>query len=155
MQPRNPFAIDPNHNHTPDDPRVFVFGSNYYGLHGGGAARYAADKLGAEMGVWEGMTGRSYALPTCSEPGVSLPIEDVRGHVNKFIDYAYDHPDVKFFVSAVGCGLAGLQEWEVAPMFLDAPENCILPPGWKELGQLVDDEGPPDNVHGMFDLTDA
>jgi hypothetical protein len=43
---------------------VFVFGSNLGGIHAGGAARYAADNFGAAMGVGEGITGQSYALPT-------------------------------------------------------------------------------------------
>lgn len=43
---------------------IFVFGSNKQGMHGGGAAWVAHKKFGAEWGVGEGLTGRTYALPT-------------------------------------------------------------------------------------------
>lgn len=43
---------------------IFVFGSNIRGFHGGGAARIANKKFGAEWGVGEGLTGQCYALPT-------------------------------------------------------------------------------------------
>ena len=42
----------------------FVFGSHIRGFHGGGAARQAKKKFGAEWGVGEGLTGQCYALPT-------------------------------------------------------------------------------------------
>jgi hypothetical protein len=59
--------------------RIFVFGSNLSGIHGGGAARYAFDNLDAEWGVGEGITGRSYAIPT-KEKNVRDPrsVEDHR-----------------------------------------------------------------------------
>ncbi|MGX8712506.1 MAG: A1S_2505 family phage non-structural protein, partial [bacterium] len=43
---------------------IFVFGSNIQGAHGGGAAWFAHKAFGAEWGVGEGLTGRTYALPT-------------------------------------------------------------------------------------------
>jgi hypothetical protein len=122
---------DGDHQHTADDPRVFVFGSNRLGIHGGGAAWYAARKLGAVEGVGEGVTGRCYALPTCSRPGEPLHVGDVAIHVQKFIEHAAATPGTRYFVSAVGCGIAGFTEAEIAPMFSDAPSNCDLPPGWR------------------------
>ena len=47
---------------------IFVFGSNSQGSHGGGAAWYAHKNFGAEWGVGEGLTGRTYALPTMEGP---------------------------------------------------------------------------------------
>lgn len=50
-------------NYTPDfitslkDNEIFVFGSNLYGMHGGGAAHVAHQKFGAEWGVGVGKTG--------------------------------------------------------------------------------------------------
>lgn len=49
----------------PQPGEVFVFGSNQAGYHGGGGARAAATQYGAEFGVSEGLTGQSYAIPTC------------------------------------------------------------------------------------------
>ncbi len=120
------------HIHVPADPRVFVFGSNIRGIHGAGAAAYAYRSLGARMGVGLGRTGRCYALPTCSAPGVPLPIERIAQFVDQFLEHARVSPDTCFFVSEVGCGLAGFTADQIAPMFRGAPGNCTLPPGWPE-----------------------
>ena len=120
-----------HHLHTIHDPRIFVFGSNVRGIHGAGAAAYARTHLGAENGVGEGPTGRCYALPTCSMPGVTLSLSDVRAAVDRFMQYAEDEYPTRFFVSAVGCGLAGFTETQIAPMFAYAPVNCDVPPGWR------------------------
>lgn len=119
------------HQHVHCDPRIFVFGSNLLGIHGGGAAWYARNKLGAVMGVGEGLTGRTYALPTCYKPGEPVTLEELQVYVQNFLDFANENPDMQFFVSAVGCGIAGFTEDEVSPLFANAPVNCDLPPGWK------------------------
>lgn len=119
-----------SHIHSKDDPRIFVFGSNRRGIHGAGAAMYAAD-LGAARGIGEGITGRTYALPTCSKPGIPLTLDEVNAHVQRFMGLARLMPEERFFVSAVGCGIAGFTEEEIAPMFAYAPGNCDLPPGWR------------------------
>ena len=128
---RQAIPILPNHIHSKDDDRIFVFGSNLLGIHGAGAARYAHMDLGAEWGVGEGPTGRTYALPTCYGPGDPVSMEELEYYVTCFLVYAAENPTVRFFVSAVGCGLAGFLEDEVAPFFADAPDNCDLPPGWR------------------------
>lgn len=124
--------FDPNHRHLPNDTRIFVFGSNRLGIHSGGAAWYARDKLDAVQGIAEGLTGRSYALPTCSAPGVPLNIDEVREHVDRFLETARRLSRTRFFVSEVGCGIAGFEVAEIAPMFATAPQNCDLPPGWRK-----------------------
>ena len=120
-----------SHVHTPDDPRIFVFGSNLMGIHGAGAARYAHDKLGAEFGIGEGPTGRTYALPTCIAPGLPMKLEDVAEAVDRFILHAR-LDKAQFFVSEVGCGIAGFTPEQIAPLFADAPDNVDLPPGWRK-----------------------
>ena len=102
---------------------VFVFGSNIQGAHGGGAAWYAHKKFGAEWGVGEGLTGRTYALPTM-EGEASL-----KHAVENFIACAKAHPGLIFLVTAVGCGIAGYIPDEVAPLFREATslENVYLP----------------------------
>ncbi len=105
---------------------IFVFGSNLQGTHGGGAAKDALDKYGAIWGQGEGRQGNSYALPTKRNTSESLTLDEVKGHVAKFISYATDHPDEKFFVTAVGCGLAGFAVDDIAPMFEGTPDNCRL-----------------------------
>lgn len=109
---------------------IFVFGSNQAGRHGKGAALYARQKHGAEYGVGEGRTGNSYALPTKDENIRTRTLSDVRTSVDKFIEYAKANPDLQFEVTKVGCGLAGFKEFEIAPLFKNAPSNCSLPDGW-------------------------
>src|SRR5271157_3997992 len=109
---------------------IFVFGSNEKGIHGGGAARTAILKHGAIWGQGEGRQGDSYAIPTCSNPVYShndqLPLPKVHEYVRRFIQYAKEHPKEDFKVTQVGCGLAGLKAEDIAPMFEDAPHNCLF-----------------------------
>lgn len=109
---------------------IFVFGSNLSGIHGAGAALEANLKHGAELGVGEGPTGNSYAIPTKDLKIKTLPLDDIEDSVEQFIDYAEDNWETTFFVTRIGCGLAGYKEKEIAPFFIDAPNNCILPYGW-------------------------
>ena len=63
--------------YTPDrilelkENEIFVFGSNLAGAHGGGAARLAYNRFGAEWGEGVGLHGRTYAIPTMQ--GVLTP----------------------------------------------------------------------------------
>ena len=109
---------------------IFVFGSNIGGFHGGGAARVAHKRFGAEWGVGEGITGQCYALPTM-EGGVDY----IAGKVNAFIACAKHHPELKFLVTKVACGIAGFRIEEIAPLFADAisMENVILPKAFVEV----------------------
>lgn len=111
---------------------VFCFGSNLAGIHGAGAARSAWQHHGAQWGVGEGPTGDSYALPTKDHQIQTLPLEVIAKNVERFKAYAALRSDLKFMVTRVGCGLAGYTDADIAPMFQDAPENCELPPRWRE-----------------------
>ena len=113
---------------------IFVFGSNLAGRHGKGAALHATRYYGAEYGVGVGRTGNSYAIPTKSQTLKTLPLEVITVYVNQFLAYARQNPELSFFVSKIGCGLAGYKETDIAPLFVDAPENCLLPEGWRVTG---------------------
>lgn len=106
------------------EDEVFVFGSNLKGMHGGGAARVAYDKFGAVWGQGIGMQGQSYAIPT-----MQGGIETIKPYTDEFIEYAKQHPEKKFLVTPIGCGIAGFSESEIAPLFKDAVslENVWLP----------------------------
>lgn len=108
---------------TLGENEIFVFGSNIQGSHGGGAAWYAYKQFGAEWGVGEGLTGRTYALPTMEGP------TSLKHAVDNFIACAKQHPELTFLVTAVGCGIAGYRPDEVAPLFKEATslENVFLP----------------------------
>ena len=109
---------------------IFVFGSNLAGIHGAGAAKVAHKLHGAVLGVGVGRQGNSYALPTRDEHIRSLPLDRVAAYVDQFIRYARAHSDMEFQVTCVGCGLAGFREGQIAPMFRDAPDNCLFDLAW-------------------------
>ena len=106
----------------PDE--VFVFGSNLEGLHGGGAARVAFKNFGAVMGCGVGLRGQSYAIPT-----MQGGVETIVPYVNQFIEFAKEHPELFFYVTRIGCGIAGFRDKEIAPLFSGATEvtNICLP----------------------------
>lgn len=107
---------------------VFVFGSNLAGRHGKGAARDAL-KFGAVYGVGCGYNGNSYAIPTKDKLLNVLPIERIKFYVDAFIAFAVKHPQLRFYVTKVGCGLAGYRCDEIAPLFYPATklQNVYLP----------------------------
>lgn len=107
---------------------VFVFGSNLAGRHGRGSALEAVRNHGACYGVGIGRFGNSYAIPTKSHSLKILPLETIAWHVENFKRYARDNPTDVFNVVAIGCGLAGYQPWQIAPMFIGSPGNVRLPP---------------------------
>jgi hypothetical protein len=110
---------------------VFVFGSNLAGRHGAGAALFARQIHGARLGQGVGPQGNSYAIPTKDAKLISLPLGTIAGYVADFLSYAKSHPETYFSVTKIGCGLAGYKETDIAPMFRNAPPNCILPEGWR------------------------
>ena len=112
--------------------KIFVFGSNLAGRHGKGAALDAKELWEAQYGVGEGRTGRAYAIPTKDEKLRTRPLSLIRLSVEKFKEYARANPELTFFVTRIGCGLAGYRDKDIGPMFEGAPENCELPPGWGE-----------------------
>ena len=112
---------------------VFVFGSNLGGFHGGGAARAAYNKFGAIWGQGVGMQGQSYAIPT-----MQGGVETIAPYVDEFIEYAKNHPEKRFLVTEIGCGIAGFAPEEIAPLFANAVdvENITLPQRfWEVLTQ--------------------
>ena len=111
---------------------VFVFGSNLAGRHGAGAAKVAHVNFGAKYGVGAGPTGRSYAIPTKDRHLKSLSLDEIRHQVTTFIEVAKSKPKSRFYVTRIGCGLAGYADADVAPMFASAPMNCSFPEPWRE-----------------------
>ena len=110
---------------------IFVFGSNARGLHHGGAARIAVESFGAIMGQGHGLQGKSYAINSMS--GISDMMEDIK----LFVEFAKANPEKHFFVTPIGCGIAGYRPEEIAPLFKDCKDldNVSLPSSfWKVLG---------------------
>ncbi len=103
---------------------VFVFGSNQAGHHGGGAARLAYERFGAVWGKGVGLHGQTYAIPT-----MQGDVETIKPYVDDFIRFARKHSELVFYVTRIGCGIAGFSPHEIAPLFVEALEvdNIILP----------------------------
>lgn len=122
----------------PDDG-VFVFGSNTDGEHCDGAAYTAMKRFGAVNGQAEGPQGRSYAIPTMEY--VEINAEDEFPEYNKakvpskvlleacdrFILYTSQHPELRFYVTKIGCGIAGWSVDEVAKTFATALASFLVP----------------------------
>lgn len=108
---------------------VFVFGSNQYGRHGAGAAKIAREMFGAVNGCPIGLIGQSYGIITTSFNKVDISIENIASQVKTLYFFAETRPDLTFYVTKIGCGLAGFNIDEIAPIFkgLKKPKNIILP----------------------------
>ena len=122
---------------------VFVFGSNVQGEHVGGAAFFAWKTLGAEMGQGFGLCKQTYAIPTCirltrvqkggvfgeryTEPFES--VEQIKPYVEVFINDAERFNNLTFYVTKIGCGIAGFNVSEIAELFRPClyMDNVILP----------------------------
>jgi hypothetical protein len=124
--PENIDSLQPN--------EVFVFGSNLGGHHGGGAARVALNKFGAIYGQGVGLQGQSYAIPT-----MQGGVETIQPYVDDFIKFAENNQQLFFFVTRIGCGIAGFSDEQIAPLFTNALalNNICLPKSFVNyLGKL-------------------
>ena len=103
---------------------IFVFGSNLAGRHNGGAARTARKKFGAIQGQGVGLQGQSYAIPT-----MHGGVEDIQPYVDEFINFAKINNNLHFYVTKIGCGIAGFKIEEIAPLFSKCidMDNASLP----------------------------
>ena len=125
---RPPYTPDAITTLRPDE--VFVFGSNLQGHHGGGAARVAQMKFGAIWGQGVGLQGQCYAIPT-----MQGGVETIKPYVDEFIAFAKDHKELFFYVTRIGCGIAGFKDQDIAPLFVDAltVENVCLPESFAKI----------------------
>ncbi|CAG0976567.1 hypothetical protein RHDC4_01621 [Rhodocyclaceae bacterium] len=123
----------------PSNGEVFVFGSNLAGRHGKGAAVIAKQRFGANYGVSAGyMFGGTpgahcYAVPTKDANIRTLPLDEIEYHVSQFRKAAAESDlfGLTFFVTRIGCGLAGYKDADIAPMFAGFPDNCSFPKEWE------------------------
>ena len=123
----------------PDDG-VFVFGSNTDGEHCGGAALVALKRFGAVTGQAEGPQGQSYAIPAMEYTEVEEDFSNRRLYqkvrvspselersCGSFILYARSHPELRFYVTKIGCGIAGWNVEEVAEIFASVLGSFLIP----------------------------
>ena len=123
------------------EDEIFVFGSNLLGHHMGGAARTARRAFNAEMGVGEGLTGQAYALPTLGKDMRQVAPEVLRACFRRLLLFVLDHPTLTFYLTEVGCGIAGWSAEQVSALLWEAvrelseeayelramPANLVIP----------------------------
>lgn len=122
--------------------KVFVFGSNLAGIHGAGAAYFAAIRRSFHGHLGAGPSGTCYAIPTKDCRIQSLGLNVIKVYVDQFLRYAdlMEGAGVQFQVTRIGCGLAGFKDEEIAPLFKNAPNNCWFDSAWQHA--LNDLTGP-------------
>jgi len=113
------------------EKEIIVVGTNRMGSHLGGLARQAVDDFGLEWGVDEGLSGRSYAFPTLDMRMKQVNELEFRQTAIRFLATARALPEYTFYLTKVGCGIAGFSEDRVKQYFQNAcPDNVIKPEGW-------------------------
>lgn len=115
-----PGRITPSQINVLESNEIFVFGSNAQGAHGGGAAYFAMQRFGAVWGIGEGLQGQSYAIPTMEG------LESLAGAIYRFTSFAREHKELDFFVTAIGCGIAGYTPEDIAPLFFKLKTPSLL-----------------------------
>lgn len=158
-------SVTPTQINSLADNEIFVFGSNMEGKHYGGAARFAVNKFGAEMGNPVGLQGQSYAIPTLTAPGETkecrkLPLSEIGRYVQEMANFARENPDMFFYVTPIGCGIAGFSEQEIAPLFRCClgVENIALPQSFLNIlndnGQIMN-ENKTKNMKRRIRITES
>lgn len=107
--------------------QIFVFGSNYGGRHGKGAALTAVKKFGAINGQGVGLQGQSYGIATKDRHLKVLPLYQIEAQVQAFLKFARLRSELEFLVTPIGCGLAGYKPEQIAPMFVNKTDNVRVP----------------------------
>lgn len=103
---------------------VILFGSNAKGYHVGGLAKICHDKFGAEWGIGYGPTGQCYAIDTMEG------LDKIWRQIPAFIiEVTHERPNHIFYVTLIGCGIAGYKPEQISPMFKWAKniKNVYLP----------------------------
>ena len=92
------------------------------------------NRFGAILGQGVGLQGNTYAIPT-----MQGGVETIKPYVDEFIDFADTRPDLTFYVTKIGCGIAGFTHEEIAPLFSAAigKSNVRLP---KEFVDIINSD---------------
>ncbi|MEQ1678931.1 MAG: hypothetical protein ABL876_19705, partial [Chitinophagaceae bacterium] len=103
-----------------NEKEVFVFGTNQYASHAGGAAVIAAEKFGALNGISpHGLCGQSYGIITTSFNDMPVSLDFIKQQLLVLYEFATLRPDLVFLVTKIATGIAGFSITEVAELFHD------------------------------------
>jgi hypothetical protein len=109
---------------------IYVFGANESGRHNKGLAEFACKYKGAIQGEGYGIKGQSFAIPTTDIHQQKLPLNQIKNYVDSFIHYANNNPQLFFQINKIGCVDNEYRHSDVAPLFKNCPDNCILSGIW-------------------------
>lgn len=112
-------------------------GTNESGIHGAGIAKYAWEHWGLTLGQGFGPSADCFAIPTKDWGVETLPLDKIAFYVNRYIDWVNMIRNGRwtFYVTRIGCGLAGYTPKDIAPMFksLRNNRNVYLPEDFIEI----------------------
>ena len=57
--------------------------------------------------------------------------DEMIDQIGRFLEFSKKHPELKFLVTEIGCGIAGFEPAQVAPYFREHGENVVLPDSFK------------------------
>ena len=56
-------------------------------------------------------------------------VETIKSYVDQFIEFAKEHTELFFYVTRIGCGIAGFKDSDIAPLFKESvgiKNICLL-----------------------------
>lgn len=117
---------------TPSLPTdVLVYGTNQFAQHNGGAARFALNHGAIYGNCPMGLCGNTYGIITTSFNDEPITIGFIREQVDVLYKFAKIRPDLTFYVTKIGTGIAGWSMQMISELFIDReytrPSNIILP----------------------------
>ncbi|CAB4132311.1 hypothetical protein UFOVP253_3 [uncultured Caudovirales phage] len=110
---------------------VFIAGTNMNGHHYGGAAAQAHRDFGLVWGIPEGLSGQTYAFPTLEREMTKRGTKALERSRDRLYETARALPEKTFLLTPVGMGIAGYSYDEIAPLFVNLPDN-IKKVGWNQ-----------------------
>lgn len=108
-----------------EEDEVIIFGSNTAGKHYGGLAKQCVEDFGAIIGIGFGRQGQSYAIPTLDHNFEKMPLEVIKHYLSELADYANLYRGEKFYLTAIGTGIAGFDPQEIESIMPNFPSNVI------------------------------
>ena len=110
----------------------------------------AMQRFGAIWGQGIGLQGQCYAIPT-----MQGGVETVKPYVDQFIAFAKEHKELFFYVTRIGCGIAGFKDQDMAPLFADALtiENVCLPESFAKIIEQLSDRKTNEPFPGITRTT--
>jgi len=100
---------------------LYTAGTNLKGIHGKGGALFARESFGLPLGKFEGIHGRTIAVPTRTGPPITtLPAEEIRQWLLKYRNTMQSNPDKIALLPPIGMGNAGIKSDVMLGMMDDA-----------------------------------